>query len=223
MPIDFKANVADQERLLEEMLARRRAEIPTKTGQIRADIEGGREKAFEGFQGSLGRFGVDSNVDIGTQKQRLGTGLDEMLGNQQFGMQRDRINLAYNQAMDKALDAGVNKREAENFARTIMQDEMRRQQEGAMGERQRKQAVTQQKIQTSAQERDFEAQLAALPNPMDEYNAAVLRMMTGVPSQLLTFYGLNKLGGTPEVPGSGQTNFIPPTQRLNERPFGGYS
>ena len=70
-----------------------------------------------------------------------------------------------------------------------MGDEIRRQNEAQMNEKQRQQKITQQKISSDAVARGADFQ--QLPDPLGEYQAAVIRILSGMPIKLLTLYGLN--------------------------------
>jgi hypothetical protein len=192
MPIDFKARMAQDDQALADLLEKRRAGIAGGIDQTRSEIEAGRGQAFGPvLQSRLAGLGVSGPVDTAPVTNRLGLSLDEALGTQKYGMERERVNLAYNRALDRARESGLNRQSAENFARQISQDEIRRQNEAAMGEKQRAQAIRKQGIENAATKRGEDLQLSSMPDPLDEYRAATMRIMTGMPTQLLTYYGLS--------------------------------
>lgn len=211
MPIDFKARIAQDEQALADLLEKRRAGITSEIDQTRSEIGSGRAQAFGPvLQSRLAGLGVTAPVDPAPVTNRLSMGLDETLGNQKYWMQRERTNLAYNRALDRAQAAGLQRREAETFARQIMQDEIRRQNEGAMGEKQRQQSIRRQGIENAATARGEDLRLSQMSDGTDEYQSAVMRILTGMPSQLLTFYGLSGGfgGGSKNIdttPGAGGT------------------
>lgn len=202
MPIDYRAQIADREKELEDLLAARKTGIPGNFGAIRDDLTQARRQAFgpvlgSQLQGVASQFNLSPGIEAAGMAQgedvqrRLGTSLDELLGNKQYGAQRERVNLAYNRALDRAMSTGADRRSAEDFARTMMQDEIRRQHEGTIGDLQRKQTLRQQGIKNQAFARDQELALSQMPDPTEEYQSAVTRILTGLPTQLLTYYGLS--------------------------------
>ena len=189
--IDFKQRILDQEKALEDFLAQRKAGIASGIDQTRTGIEGARGEALGPvLQSKLSGLGV-TPTPISYQGNKLGLGLDEMLSSRQYGSQKERINLSYNKALDYALNAGKNRRESEAFARQIQQDEIRRQYEGQTNATARGQAIRQQGISSAATARQTDLQIQGIQDPMDEYQAAVIRIMTGMPAKLLTYYGLS--------------------------------
>lgn len=239
MPIDFKGRIAQDEQALADLLERRRTGISSGIDQTRSEIGAGRAQAFgpeleSRLQGAASQFGlspsaVSAGMAQGAQVQGgLENSLEGILGNQKYGMQRERTNLAYNRALDRAQAAGLQRREAEKFARQIMQDEIRRQNEGAMGEKQRQQLIRRQGIENTFSRRGEDMKLSQMSDGTDEYQSAVMRILTGMPSQLLTYYGLSGgfgggFGKEKVNPTQGQTNYQPQYPKLDERPFGGYS
>ena len=195
--INFQDILNQREQSLEALLNEREGQIPAVLGDIRGELGAARSQAFgQDFQNKVGALGV-SGVDTSGQEARLGSDLEDYLSNQGFQMKRNRMNLAFNRAQDRAMQAGLNRQDSEAFARQIMQDELRRQIQAQTGERERKQAIIRQNIQNSAFQRESGLKLDSMANPLDEYNAAVMRMLAGTASQALTSYGLNKMGQQP--------------------------
>jgi len=211
--IDYQKRIADQENALEQLLAKRKAGISSGIDTTRKEIEQDRANAFGPvLQSKLSSLGVTTPVNTNTATSKLDMGLDEILGNQQYSQKRERFNLAYNRALDRAINAGMNRREAENFARQVQQDEIRRQNEAQMNEKQRQQAIRKQGMENSAFAREQDMRLSSMPDPMAEYEQAMIRIMTGMPIQLMTYYGLSGgfgggtqsgIGTTPKVAGVG--------------------
>ena len=225
MPIDFAARTAQDEQALLDMLEKRRLGISGTIQERRNALEQGRNAAFSGFQGKLGSIGQEYglpglNADTSGVQRRLGTALDEQLSGQQFGMQRDRVNLAYNRALDRAQQAGLDRRSSEDFARQIMQDEIRRQQEATMNEKQRQQKIKQQEISNRAFAKGEDIQ-AQTDDGSGEYQAAMYRILSGLPTQLLSYYMLNRnFGSETNQVGTGTSSYQPQYPQLNERPSG---
>lgn len=201
MPIDYRQRVMDEEQALEDLLARRR----TGVDQTRAEIEGARLQAFGPvLQSKFGGLGLSPSVAAAgaaqgaAQQGALGNRLDEILSNRKYQAGRERINLAYNRALDRALSAGRSSQEAEVFARQFMQDEIARQNEASMNAQGRAQKIRQQDIANKANLRGEALDAQYQDNGQGEYQAAMYRILTGLPTQLLSYYMLDKSFGQPE-------------------------
>ena len=207
---DFQSRVSQDELALEELLAKRKQGIGGIVDQTRQGIEGARTEAFGPvLQGKLAGLGVTGSVDTSFQTDKLGRGLDEVLGNQKYGMQRERVNLSYNKALNAALDAGKSRREAEAFATQFMQDEIRRQNEGSLAEKRREQLKRKSDLENTARAKGQEMELSGMDDGMAEYQQAVIRILSGMPSQLLSMYALNGgFGGGNTTPMNPGTNVV---------------
>ena len=140
--------------------------------------------------------GIESNFNLpsgalssGIATNRLDDALEGTLSEQRMGLDKERVNVAYNRALQRAQDANLDRRSSEDFARQIMNDEIRRQQESTMNEKARQQKIRQQGIASDAMARG-EA-LQQFPDPQAEYQSAMVRILSGLPIQLLTYYGLS--------------------------------
>lgn len=196
MPIDRKKILEQEEQALDELLERRRLGIGDSISKRRQTIEDIRRSALgEDFSGQLGNLGLEPSIvsagmaQIPFQQRRLGIQLEDILSGQKLRLNRERVNLAYNRAFDKAQQSGLDRRSQEDFARTVMQDEIRRQNEAILNEKQRQQSIKQQEIANRAFQREQELQ--QYPDPTAEYQQAVIRILSGMPVQLLTYYGLS--------------------------------
>jgi hypothetical protein len=200
--IDFQGKVNQEQQALEDLLQHRRQGIPGMIDQTRGELEGARGEALgANFQSKLAGLGISPAAGVGqTQQAQLGLGLDELLGNQEYQSQKERINLAYNHALGQALQAGKSKQEAEAYARQFQQDEISRQTRGGLAEKQRQQSQKAQGIQSSAIAQQQDLAYSQLPDPTAEYEQAMYRILGGMPSQMLTYYSLTR-GGNQAQPG----------------------
>src|SRR3990167_4602104 len=196
MPIDFKKKIADDESALDALLEKRRLGA--------GGIIDERRKAIQGSRLPLDFGGVASNFNITPTAspdvtRKLDLNLDDTLSEQKMGLDKERVNFAYNRALQRAQDANLDRRSAEDFARQIMQDEIRRQQEGAMNEKRRQQSIRQQEIANAAHARG--ESLQDYPNPQAEYEQAMTRILVGMPFQLLNYYIAKGPNSQPQLPG----------------------
>lgn len=213
--IDFRKRQEDYQNELDELLAGRRegigASLASTRGQIlteRPELSsfGGRAEGIASQYNIPQIQGVETGLNQG---QRLNTQLDEILGEEGYNQQRGRINTSYNLALQRAQEAGLDRREAENFARQMMQDEMNRQQQAKMNEKQRQDAIKKQQIGNQASLRGEAIEQQYQDNGEGDYQAALYRILAGIPSQLLSYYALNKQfpqQGTPDLTKYGDIN-----------------
>lgn len=226
MPIDYKRRAEQEEQALEALLEKRRLGIGPAIDARKTQIEQERAQAFGGgsyleglgLSPSVAGAGITQGLEV---QKKLGTQLEGVLGEQEYGLNRERVNLAYNRALDRAQQAGLDRRASEDFARQVMQDEVRRQHEATLGEKQRQQSIKQQDIANRASQREQELQ--QYPDPEAEYQQAVIRILSGLPIQLLTYYGLSGGfgGGNAVNPAGGQltsgTTFSTPINPMTGR------
>ena len=116
-----------------------------------------------------------------------------------MGIEKERVNFAYNRALQRAQEANLDRRSAEDFARQIMQDEIRRQQESTMNEKARQQKIRQQGIENDYVARRESLQLSN--DPQAEYEQAMTRILVGMPFQLLNYYIAKGPNSQPQLPG----------------------
>ena len=197
MPLDFREKIAQDEADLEALLVSRKAGIDANIAQSRAAIGKGRSNALgvtfqsqlAGLPISQGAIGAGMASAAG-QQGRLENTLEGTLGEQRFALDRERINMVYNRALDRAKMATSDRQSAEAYARQVMQDEIRRQTEAGANEKARQNKIRRADISNSAIARGAEFDAAGEDTGQGEYQAALMRVLSGMPVQLMSLYSL---------------------------------
>jgi len=200
---DFLEEKKRGEQGLDDLLATRNIGILNETGATRRGIESSRSKALgAGLQSFLGGAGSTAGLPIGPVdtsgiQRKLGSNLNMNLARTGRNLQTQRVSQIYQQALAKALDAGLNKTAAEQYARQFMNQQISQQNQAYNTNFNIDQARKRADLGDS-----FSAQGVALQNqyqPDDGYQAALARVLTGLPVQIGTSMLLAKGGKTPQA------------------------
>lgn len=207
--IDYKDLVNQKQKALDEFLASRKSGIDTSIGNIQSNIEADRNQNLgDAFSADLGNLAQGYNLGQGAvtsgqigaqnQSQRLGVNLQANLGQKKYGLNQERINLIFNSALDQAENAGMERQQAEAFARDFVSQEIARQTQGQANETARQQAIKQQSIKNSYG--DSAMNLENSFQPDSGLNNALISVLTGMPVQIASsYYFNNKLKNMPQA------------------------
>ena len=202
------------------LLSGRQAGIMGQLATTKSGIEGSRAQALgPGLQSFIGGATQGAGLEAGPTdtsmiRRKLGANLGVQQAKQGRSMNAERLNQVYEQALNQALDAGYNKTAAENYARQYMNQVINQQNQAW---------TTNFNIENANKRADmgdnFAKQGVALQDqfqPQDDYQSALIRVLTGLPVQIGSAYLLSKGMGSNTKPMTGQT----PAPVASRTPYG---
>lgn len=182
----------------------KRAEIGTKEylAGLTSKTLSSQQKAREFLGRSRGQFfsglsGVDPR-SIPKVSGKLAGEAERTLSRQRLGLDRQRINLVYETAKRRAEMSGAEVQEAEQYARQVALDEMKRQAESS--ELQSNIESSKRKEELSDMYTQTGIKLQQQYSPQTDYNSALYRSLFGLGGAAATSSYLNRPNKNVEVP-----------------------
>lgn len=223
MPIDRELLRNQAEGQINDLLSTRSTEIGRSLAQTRGQIEAKRPilNKVSPFASALTGGGPVPEAGIATSltANKLGQQLDQKFAQQRFGMESDRLNLIYQNALRRVGSATTNRAEAEQFARQEVQNQIRR--DFQAGEAGKDRASKERQLGISE---GFNNQSVMMQQQMqdqasgDIYQQAMMRSLFGLGGAVGTGYALNKYYGNKPV--STNTGIFNPAPSQTDLPYG---
>ena len=209
---------SQREKTLSDFISGIPGQSVTAGTQMRSKLGGLRDSTFSQIP-SLGTpYGIDPAAlaeSTNIQKRKLAQKTESNISRNQLNASTDSIQKRYETNLRIALQSGQTLEQAVATARQIAQDEAN--QQFTASENAKKRDVATQKVNISE---DFANQGLALEQqyaPQTDYEAAMIRALTGTVGAGLTAYGLNKYYNPTATPLNPGTNIRGQGQTLSQQ------
>lgn len=191
MPIDYLSKKKELQSKISDFLSSEKQRTVEGVEKTRGNIS-------ESQNRFLGGLNLNQNA-VRPQLQRLGLRDRENLAKREYGQNRTRVNLIYENALKMAQDAGYDYNQAVDFARTKANEAQAQEFSAQQADYLRQQQLKQQDLLDVYQKRGM-AQQDAYSTGTD-YQSAIARILAGVGGTAASTYIMNQ-----KIKGANQQN-----------------